>query len=225
MLQTGHGDRASISNTVNQVTGSLARTPRMPVINGEVCYEGILEASRQEVQRFMFWACILSGAAGHTYGANGIWQVNTEERPFGPSPHGRSWGDTPWQKAYRLPGSQQLGWSKALLMKYPWWRFEPHPEWIEPHWSKENYVLPYAAGIPGEVRVAFLPVRGDSPRWKKIEPGVNYRAYFFNPATGKQHDIGPVTPDAAGDWQAPNPPIFQDWVLVLEATEKSRAGR
>ena len=49
----------------------------MPVIDGEVCYEGIGEACRQEVQRLMFWACVLNGACGHTYGANGIWQVNT----------------------------------------------------------------------------------------------------------------------------------------------------
>ena len=53
MLQTGHSDRKSIPNTVNQVTGSLLRSPRMPVLVGEVCYEGILEASRQEVERFM----------------------------------------------------------------------------------------------------------------------------------------------------------------------------
>ena len=75
----------------------------MPVLVGEVCYEGILEASRQEIQRFMFWTCILNGAGGHTYGANGIWQVNTRERPFGPSPHGRSWGDVPWDVAARTP--------------------------------------------------------------------------------------------------------------------------
>ncbi len=107
----------------------------MPVLVGEVCYEGIMEASRQEVQRFMFWASVLSGACGHTYGANGIWQVNTNALPFGPSPHGRSWGDTPWETAYELPGSRQLGLGKELLMRYDWWRFEPHPEWVEPHWS------------------------------------------------------------------------------------------
>ena len=64
MLQTGHSDRNSIPNTVRLVTESLQQSPAMPVINGEVCYEGIAEASRQEVQRFMFWACVLSGAAG-----------------------------------------------------------------------------------------------------------------------------------------------------------------
>ncbi|PYV89835.1 MAG: hypothetical protein DMG05_12440 [Acidobacteria bacterium] len=216
MLQTGHGDRTSIPNTVNLVTGSLSRAPKMPVLVGEVCYEGIVEASRQEVQRFMFWASVLSGAAGHTYGANGIWQVNTREQPFGPSPHGRSWGDTPWEVAYQLPGSQQLGFAKALLMRYPWWRLEPHPEWMEPHWSKENYLQSYCAGIPGELRVAFLPATWDPPRLKQLENSVSYYAFYFNPASGKQYDLGKVTPDVNGTWQASNAPIFQDWVLVLE---------
>ena len=55
MLQTGHNDRQSVPNTIEKVQASLAASPQMPVLIGEVCYEGIQEASRQEVQRFMFW--------------------------------------------------------------------------------------------------------------------------------------------------------------------------
>ena len=109
MLQTGHGDRESLPNTVQRVTGEYAETPAMPVINSEVCYEGIGEACRQEVQRMMFWTCLLSGAAGHTYGANGIWQVNTRTTPFGPSPHGMAWGNTPWEDAVSAPGLRAGG--------------------------------------------------------------------------------------------------------------------
>ena len=244
MLQTGHADRASIPNTVNELTGELAKTPRMPVLVGEVCFEGMLEASRQEVQRFMFWACMLSGAAGHTYGADGIWQVNTPEQPFGPSgpsPNGTAWGDTPWQTAYQYPGSEQVGIGKELLCRYSWWRFEPHPEWVEPHWTnqdfawgfpvfppltggwvqpqwcKENYALPYAAGIPGEVRVVFIPPTGEPPKLKNLEPDVAYRAFYFNPATGKRRrEVGEVTPDSSGTWRPPIVPTLGDWVLVLE---------
>ncbi len=121
MLQTGHGDRDAIPTTVATVRAAYDEDPRMPVLNGEVCYEGILEASRQEIQRFMFWACVLCGACGHTYGANGIWQVNTHERPYGPSPHGLSWGDTPWERAMHLPGSAHVSLGKQLLERYPWW--------------------------------------------------------------------------------------------------------
>jgi len=215
MLQTGHSDRDSIPNTVTRVTGSLVSSPKMPVINGEVCYEGIIEGSRQEIQRFMFWACILSGAAGHTYGANGIWQVNTAQQPYGPSPHGRSWGDTPWDIAYQLPGSEQLGLAKALLMRFDWWKITPHPEWVEPHWSKENYRQPYAAGIPGELRIIFLPGAGSPAKVKQLDRGVKWRGFFFNPATGKEHEIDAVAADANGDWQMPSPPIIQDWICVL----------
>jgi hypothetical protein len=216
MLQTGHSDRASIPNTVKLVTASRAASPPMPVIDGEVCYEGILEQSRQEVQRFMFWACMLSGAAGHTYGANGIWQVNTAAQPFGPSPHGRSWGDTPWDVASELPGSRQLGWAKALLMRYPWWRLEPHPEWVEPHWTTANYIQPYCAGIPRELRIVFMPPMWDGPKVTQIEAGLSYRAFYFNPAAGTELPAGTAVADAAGVWQPPVAPVFQDWVLVLE---------
>jgi hypothetical protein len=216
MLQTGHSDRNSIPNTVRRVTESLQQSPKMPVINGEVCYEGIAEASRQEVQRFMFWACVLSGAAGHTYGANGIWQINTLEKPYGPSPHGRSWGDTPWQEAYQLPGSRQLGLAKALLARFAWWKMEPHPEWVEPHWTAENYQLPYAAGIPGELRIVFIPTRWDPPKVKNLEAEVSYRAFFFNCASGKEIELGKVKADTNGEWQIPTAPVFQDWVVVME---------
>lgn len=217
MLHTGHGDRQSIPNTVRQVVRFCNEKNRIPVIDGEVCYEGIIEASRQDVQRFMFWACVLSGAAGHTYGANGLWQVNTRTAPFGPSPHGGSWGDIPWDEAFRLPGSGHVGIGKRLLERYQWWRFEPHPEWAEPHASEKNYVQPYAAGIPGEVRFFFIPGFAGLSAMKGIEPGKRYEACYLDPKNASEYPIGEVTPDQNGDWSPPKPTIFQDWVLVLEA--------
>jgi len=216
MLQTGHSGRKSIPSTVNQVTGSLSRTPVMPVLVGEVNYEGIMGQSWQDVERFMFWASILSGARGHTYGANGVWQVNTAERPYGPSPHGGCWGDTPWNTAYQLPGSRQLGLAKALLSRYAWWRFRPEAGWVDPHWTPANYELPYAAGIPGEVRIIFIPLLFDRPKVKQLEPGVTYRGFYFDPSSGTEHDLGRIEGTSTGMWEAPLTPTFADWVLVLE---------
>jgi hypothetical protein len=214
MLQTGHNDRASIPNTVNRVTQSLRQNPPMPTLVGEVCYEGIMEASREEVQRFMFWSCMLSGAAGHTYGANGIWQVNRADQPFGPSPHGHSWGDTPWDVAAQAPGSRHLGVAKRLLTRYQWWRLQPDPESVEPHWNKENYVQPFAGVVPGEARIVFIPSARSAVKLKNIDKGP-YRAFFFNPSDGSERVIGEVAPDASGGWLPPEPPIFRDWILVL----------
>jgi hypothetical protein len=193
------------------------------VINSEVCYEGIGEACRSELQRFLFWSCMLSGTAGHTYGANGIWQVNEPGKPYGPSPHGLSYGSTPWTEAAQYPGSTHVGLGKALLERYRWWEFQPHPEWVDPHWTEENYFAPFAAGIPGHVRVIYWPASFTAGWIKGVEAGGNYTAYMFDPITGDDHDLGPVQPEAGGDWKLPvgnDPwhvmPIWQDWVTVLE---------
>lgn len=215
MLQTGHSSWRSVPNTIETVQRSLAATPKMPVLIGEVCYEGIMESSRQEIQRFMFWSAILSGTGGHTYGANGIWQVNTREKPYGLSPHGHSWGGPPWEVAAQLPGSGQLGIGKSLLKRYSWWKLEPRPDLVEPHWTQENYWQPFAAQIPGEAVIAFTPTGGKALQFRNLEART-YRGFFFNVSDGTEQSIGEVKPDATGMWQAPEFPIFRDWVVVLD---------
>jgi hypothetical protein len=215
MLQTGHNDRQSVPNTIETVNHSLAATPKMPVLIGEVCYEGIAEASRQEVQRFMFWSALLGGTGGHTYGANGIWQVNTRQQPYGLSPHGHSWGGPSWDIAAQLPGSGQLGLAKGLLSRYSWWKLEPRPELIEPHWSATDYWQPFAGHIPKEAVVAFCPSGFKPVTFKNLE-AANYRGFFFNPSDGTETAMENIQPDSSGTWKPPEFPIFRDWVIVLE---------
>ncbi len=222
MLQTGHGGYGSVPNTVAKVTSERMRRPPMPVIVGEVNYEGILHGTQAETQRLTYWSAMLSGASGFTYGANGLWQANTNEVPYGPSPHGASWGDTPWDEACALEGGRQLGLAKALLTRYQWWLFEPHPEWVEPAGSAENVDSPFAAGIPRKVRVIYLyqplmPWTKHKTQVRALEPDVSYRAFYWDPRNGKLHDLGTVEADGEGAWPMPVQPTMSDWVLVLEA--------
>ena len=129
MLQTGHSDRASIAPTIQLLRESRAAKPTMPTLNSEVCYEGLLGRHDEQIQRIMAWTSLLAGTAGHTYGGNGIWQVNRKGDEFGDSAQGFNWGTTPWDDAMRLPGSTQVGHAKKLLERFERWRFEPHPEW------------------------------------------------------------------------------------------------
>ena len=81
-----------------------------------------------------------------------------------------------------FPGSMQLGLGKKLLEQYPWWRFQPHPEWADQD--------AFAAGIPGEVRFIYQPRRGVY-NWKgvvvkNLESGVRYHAFYFNPTNAKR---------------------------------------
>jgi hypothetical protein len=217
MMQTGHSSHLSFPNTIKCLQTSRASEPTMPTLIGEACYEGIVEVNREEIQRLVFWCCMLAGAAGHSYGANGLWQVNTREKPYGPSPHGTAWGDIPWQDAALLPGSGQLGVGKRILERFPWWQFEPHQEWVQPLVEYPEYFVPYAAGIPGKIRVIYSQDQSRNYKVTSIEKGVTYQASWVNPSTGQVTPIGKVTPDKNGDWYLPNLPVFRDWVVVLEA--------
>jgi hypothetical protein len=140
MLQTPHGQLDGVAPTVMTMRQSYADTPVMPVIDGEASYEMLSDSLPTRWTRAMFWLCMTNGAAGHTYGANGIWQVNRKGQPHGPSPHHApgsvGYGKIPWDEAMNLPGSTQLSLGKKLLETMPWQKFEPHPEWAS--WARET---------------------------------------------------------------------------------------
>ncbi len=217
MLQTGHGDIDSVPNVIESVRRSVAASPRMPVVNSEVNYEGIMGRSWQNVQRLDFYHTMMNGAAGFTYGANGIWQLNTEEQPYGPSPHGRSWGSTPWRVAARLPGSEQVGLGGQFFRQHPWWELERHPEWLDEPRKDNDAYGPVAAGIPGRLRIVYSPHCWNPPRVRGFEPGVAYSASWFDPIAGVESSIGSVEPDADNAWTPPFPSEVHDWLLVLRA--------
>jgi hypothetical protein len=93
---------------------------------------------------------------------------------------------------------------------------------VTPHQSRDNRMSASAAGVPGQVRVIFIPAEDVWIMWRgemtvnALEAGVTYRASFFDPKTGAQYDLGAIQGDQAGQWVLPKPPIFQDWVVVLE---------
>jgi len=205
MLQTGHGDWEAARGAIPKVQAAFAREPVMPVMIGEYCYEGHMQTAFQDVQRYVFWAGMLSGSAGLTYGAAGIWHASVEGDPG----LNRVYDWTTWREGMNYPGSTQLGLGKRLLEQYPWARFEPHPEWAE--------AGAFAAGIPGEVRFIYQPRRGIY-NWngvvvKHLERDVPYHAFYFNPTNGKRYDLGTVVSagPAAKPFEGHAPPLlFED---------------
>jgi len=102
----------------------------MPVLNSEVCFEQLSDRIPAEIPRLMFWASMLNGAAGHTYGANGIWQCNRAGQPHGASPHGGNYGKITWNEAMKLPGGRQVGQGRKFLESFGWERFEPQSKFV-----------------------------------------------------------------------------------------------
>lgn len=131
MLQCSHAQNEAVEIMIRAVRETYAAEPRMPVLNGEPCYEMLGGTITAPWPRRAFWSCVLNGAMGHTYGGNGIWQCNQPGIPHGASPHGGNYGDTPWQEAMHYSGSTHCAIGKKLLTRFDWAKFEPHPEWAE----------------------------------------------------------------------------------------------
>jgi len=142
MLQTPHGEEGAAEVALKAMRESYAASPQMPVIDGEAAYEMLSDSLPTAWTRAMFWICMTNGAAGHTYGANGIWQNNRPGDPHGASPHSGDYGKISSQEAMHLPGSSELGRAKRLFEKYPWQHFRPHPEWAD-------YRQPKGASLDG----------------------------------------------------------------------------
>lgn len=129
-----------------------------------------------------------------------------------------------WRNLVARYGAYPVVWSLAgewtmafyVRQKFPPGTVEQVEGWVELDGSS-------AAGIPGEIRLIYIPRRSyqwSGPKIKKLKKNVTYRAFYFNPATGKEYDLGTISNRIGGEkadtWQAPWVPLAQDWVLVLE---------
>lgn len=164
LLQTPHAQNEGVPITVKAMRDSYDDPLTLPVIDGEPCYEMLGDSLITAWPRRAFWTCLMSGACGHTYGANGIWQCNQPGQPHGNSPWGGGYGKITWEESMNLPGSSHVALGKQLLTQYPWPRFRPHPEW---------------AAFP-ELR--WLPLDGAKWIWDQPESPApdapNRRVYF-----------------------------------------------
>jgi hypothetical protein len=182
MLQTPHGQREAVVPTLKAFVNSYTSKPVMPSLNGEPCYEMLFDKIEPDWPRAVFWICMMNGAAGHTYGANGIWQCNRKDQPHGKSPNGGFYGVITWDDAMNLAGSKQLGLGKKFLSELPWTKLTPLPgaaqwsdqptwgDWIwsnegdpktdapvEPRFFRRSFELPAGAAV----RNAVLKISAD----------------------------------------------------------------
>lgn len=214
MHQSGHGSPAPRQAAL--ALEGWQDKQIMPVISGESRYEALAipQPLPAAAARQAFWAhTINTGFAGHTYGANGIWQVNGREHPYGASPGGNNWGTTPWDEAMQLPGSTQIGAAKRLIESLPQWnRMEPKPEWVA---NESGNVAPLCAAAGDQLRVVYLLQPG-TVKLRSLMAGAKYTAAWFNPVSGEKMTDFIIIPDASGNSSIVSPAGDQDWVLTLE---------
>jgi hypothetical protein len=231
-MQTGHADRGSVAPSLRALARARRADPPVPVVNSEVCYEGIAAGSPATLQRMLFWSHVLSGAAGHTYGAQGMWAF-AAGRPDDP---GYVWGAVDWPTAALLPGGEQTGRAGRLLEDLRWWEYRPLPGGVEPAADLDRPFLPYCAGTADE-RVVYVPANslrdpsiGISLELKRLSlrqlTAGRWTVAVVNPRTGDTHATLPADVGAAGGWDLPALhfatalPTFEDWLLICRREDE-----
>ena len=112
-----------------------------------------------------------------------------------------------------------MGIGARLLARYPWPKLECHPAWIESPASPEDPMGNYCAGIPGRLRIAYVPrgiVPWCRPKLLNLEQDVTWSIRYVNPQTGKEVPL-PGRREQS-EYVLPVAPVTHDWLVVMEAT-------
>ena len=193
---------------------ALTAVPKRPVIDGEPGYENIpnflnkIHSNRLnafDVRRAAYWN-MLSGAAGHTYGCNEIWQMfSAGKTPL----HG---AEMAWDQALDLPGSRQMGYMKAFFERLPWQRLRVVPEFLGGfNWKTGAFVV----SMVDEERKFALAY---SPAGRRIRTNLqllkskDLTAFWFEPATNNL--------SAVDEKIEPRPVVFQPRNLSTESPDR-----
>lgn len=221
--QNGHA--VDYTGRYDETRADYDRTPVKPVLDGEPVYEDIGidfnaekngHANAADVRRALYWN-VFTGACGHTYGHNSVWQMWAS-------------GRTPildplmsWREALDRPGASQMQHARRLLESRPFLTRIPDQAVLAPH--------PVPAVIPGAGRAFFAATRDSEGSYAmvyapvgrefivntRLITGTWLRAWWFNPRDGSAILIGERENDGTGYTIAPpDEGEAIDWVLVAD---------
>ncbi|MBD3630734.1 DUF4038 domain-containing protein [Cyclobacterium sp.] len=184
------------------------RNPIRPVIDGEPGYENIpnllnkwnfQRLNAADIRRSAYWN-MLSGAAGHTYGCNEIWQMHdgSTDPKFG--------AQFSWKEAMDLPGSAQMGIMRSIIESLPWQEMVPDPNVLAGFNWKFNPLKLAITTADKDWLLVYSPT-GKSIRLSgKVFRKKKRAVYWIDPENGQVKEVKgkyrPVftVPDKNRDW-------------------------
>ncbi len=165
-IQSSHGDRVLNWKMIER---DYQRVPIKPVMDLETTYpelailKGMQPGTDDHARRSAYWA-VFSGAFGHTYGHNSIWQMHAPGRA--PVLNARSY----WHQALHAPSATQMGYLRGLIESRPFLTQSPDPSLLSNVGGEE---VEHVAALRGE---------GYALNWRVTlpvtEPHQSYVVYY-----------------------------------------------
>ncbi len=216
MAQTGHSYK---DNQVYKIIGADYQLKLVkPCLNGEPQYEDIPVGFSDLNQRFVdfdirqsaYWS-VLSGALGHTYGNNNIWQMWDKGRV--PILTAR----LPWYEAIHQPGAMQMGYMRKLFESRPFLEMIPNQDILAKVFGQDKNTIRAAMGKDGSFAIIYTtygnPIHIDL---KKLS-GKTISGYWYNPREGKSIPLKSFSnTNKVKVFVPPSSGSMTDWILVLD---------
>ena len=199
-------------------------SPTKPTLDGEPRYERIPVgfyfdgANRQDrfddydCRQAAYWS-ILSGACGHTYGNNSIWQM------YAPKHKSVLWAKIPWYEAIDHPGSFQMGILKDLFTSRSFHKLEPSAEILVDGPSTGGAKVKAVLASDGTFTIIYSP-RGERFSIDKSHlSGDKLREIWFDPKYGVEYPIHTSGTRGIQTYTPPTNGRGNDWILIVEEVE------
>ncbi len=203
-----------------------ALEPRKPFIDAEATYEQQspvngwcpMNPNRWPafgVRRRAYWS-VFAGAAGHTYGANGVWQW------YRPGETNPAWNPNAfWFDAMNFPGAFNMTHLHALMRSRPMLDRVPAQEMlIEGSTELVPFHVHATRAADGSFAMIYVPETGKTITIDmNALAGDSHRVWWFDPMTGGASMFGEFKRRSYGEngeFTITTPAIGEDWVLVVD---------
>ena len=218
MFQTGHCRDAPV---FDRIGNAYHRLPIKPIIDGEPIYEDhpvCFNANENGISnaydvRKSLYLTVFAGAFGFTYGCHDVWQM------YSPLSVGVNGPKTYWHFALDLTAAKQVKHLRKLIESRPILERIPDQSLI-----LEN-------NLPAYERIQAT--RGNDYAWVYTCTGRPFTVqmgnisgkecsvFWFNPRNGETQNLGTFPNFGIKIFTPPSSGYGQDWVLVLDDTNKS----
>lgn len=221
MQQNGHPYHVALWDRIG---ADYRREPHVPVIDGEPLYDDHaidFDAAKNGVStdyhiRRFFYHDVFSGAAGHTFGCSGTWQVHDPEKnkPIGLDKL------TPWEQSLGRIASYQMGFGKELVMSRPYFTRIPDQSILNKEYDDIERIT---ATRDSKGTYAFIYTESGKPidvDLTRIGKGKYLTAWWFDVRNGRAIRIGRVPRVSSYVFTPYTKGPGNDWVLVLDDPSK-----
>jgi hypothetical protein len=216
-IQSGHGLGAK---TYRYIAKDVSLSPAKPTVDMEPPYENHPTGAKSprinshQVRQGAYWA-MLSGAAGHGYGAMDMFYAYKETD--GPFPRN---GYQPWRKAMAYEGATQVGLMRRLFELRPWHKLVPDQSLLAAKSAENADHVRAARAEDGSFALAYLPTGKPVSIQMNRLTGKKIVARWYDPRDGTWCDAGEHANTGVREFGAPTQGAQSDWLLVLDDAAK-----